>query len=59
MLCLAAVIRLLLSPGLAAVSIRENDPVHCRCGEARKGKKVTPRDIQAGRPVRKMSTKTC
>ena len=26
--------------------MQENDPHHCRCGEARQGEKVTPRDIQ-------------
>ena len=26
--------------------MKENDPRHCRCGEAREGEKITPRDIQ-------------
>lgn len=26
--------------------LKENDPRHCRCGEAREGEKITPRDIQ-------------
>ena len=30
----------------SSASLKENDPRHCRCGEARRGEKVTPRDIQ-------------
>ena len=30
----------------SSASLKENDPRHCRCGEARVGEKVTPRDIQ-------------
>ena len=29
-----------------SLPLKENNPRHCRCGEARKGEKVTPRDIQ-------------
>ena len=30
----------------SSASLKENDPRHCRCGEAREGEKITPRDIQ-------------
>ena len=30
----------------SSTPLKENDPRYCRCGEARLGEKVTPRDIQ-------------
>ena len=30
----------------SSAPLKENDPRYCRCGEARVGEKVTPRDIQ-------------
>ena len=37
---------LVMSKSSKSKLLKENDPRYCRCGEAREGEKITPRDIQ-------------
>ena len=45
-LALVLVPPLVMSKSAKSKLLKENDPRYCRCGEAREGEKVTPRDIQ-------------
>lgn len=46
MLPLAAIVIVLISNSDGIIRLKENNPEFCRCGEARMGKKVIPKDIQ-------------
>ena len=46
MLSFATIVCILVRLSEGIIRLKENNPSFCRCGEARMGKKVIPKDIQ-------------